>query len=404
MTNQERLIEYLLGNKEKGSTGYLKDDISNGKVIMLSGKWGSGKTHFWQNEIANDKLKKELKDKRKVYSYTSLYGKSSIEEIENDIFSQAYSSAIGGENFITKGFATFTKRMKRFGSSKIANGLKEEQKDNIERTALSRLNNGGIICFDDFERKSKDIDLNDIFGFITQLTINFNCKVVIILNDDVFEGEEKNIFSNVKEKSVSKFLKYEPSINELFDSIFDNDERYSILSEHKDCILKTIEETKELNARIYIQILDNLLEWIDKKQEINDNVLRCLILVNINFIKNHYIFYYDNSDSIWLLSKIFKENNTMTVSIANKLNNFIKKDNRDSYTHKSELIDIFKQIKQKNYTKEKNKEEINMINLNSNLIWIFWKFEINLKYRQNISIEQLNKINNFIETGILIDD
>ncbi len=74
------------------------------------GKW---KTHFWQNEIATETLKKELKNKREVYSYISLYGKTSIEEIENDIFSQAYSSAIGGENFVTKGFSTFTKRMKR---------------------------------------------------------------------------------------------------------------------------------------------------------------------------------------------------------------------------------------------------------------------------------------------------
>jgi tRNA A37 threonylcarbamoyladenosine biosynthesis protein TsaE len=46
MTNQERLEEYLVG-----TNGYLKSDISNGKVIMLSGKWGSGKTHFWKNRI-----------------------------------------------------------------------------------------------------------------------------------------------------------------------------------------------------------------------------------------------------------------------------------------------------------------------------------------------------------------
>ncbi len=41
MTNQERIKEYLVGEN-----GYLKADISNGKVIMLSGKWGSGKLTF----------------------------------------------------------------------------------------------------------------------------------------------------------------------------------------------------------------------------------------------------------------------------------------------------------------------------------------------------------------------
>ena len=41
---------------------------------------------------------------------------------------------------------------------------------------------------------------------------------------------------------------------------------------------KTIEETQELNARIYIQVLDNLVEWTEKNQEKSDEVLRSLIL------------------------------------------------------------------------------------------------------------------------------
>lgn len=56
--------------------------------------------------------------------------------------------------------------------------VREEQKEEKTKTLL---NSGAIICFDDFERKSKDIDLNDLFGFITNLTIEFDCKVVIIL-------------------------------------------------------------------------------------------------------------------------------------------------------------------------------------------------------------------------------
>ena len=54
MTNQERLQEYLVGNN-----GYLKSDISNGKVIMLSGKWGSGKTYFWRNVIEKDLIQNQ---------------------------------------------------------------------------------------------------------------------------------------------------------------------------------------------------------------------------------------------------------------------------------------------------------------------------------------------------------
>ncbi|MDD3008288.1 MAG: P-loop NTPase fold protein [Arcobacter sp.] len=404
-SNQQRLEEYLVG-----TNGYLKKDISNGKVIMLSGKWGSGKTFFWKNIIATDEFKKELSDKNSAYSYVSLYGKSSIEEIENDIFAQIYFSAIGGDNLVTKTFSTFTKYSKRYGNlfssfdfSKLAEGLENEQKDNKERVALERLKNGAIICFDDFERKSKDIDLNDLFGFITNLTIEFDCKVVIILNDDVFEGEEKDVFSRVKEKSVSKFLKYEPSIKELFETIFNSDEQYRKLDEHKQIILQTIEETKELNARIYIQVLDNLVEWIDKKQETDENILRCLILVNINFILFHTIFYRDeklNDSSVFNSHKILKlSNEAFDYMVSNYvgMNSFVEPKTFEDYIAKT---------KKRCFLDKSINDEIIKIRIKfieDNLILFKSDYFANkLNISKNVNDETFQKINNFIETGILI--
>ena len=198
MSNQKRLEEYLIGNEEKKVVGYLKDTLSNGKVIMLSGKWGSGKTFFWK-EIIEKNLKKE----KIPNNYISLYGKSSIQEIKNEVFlkifegmdifkidEKSFGLAKDTANLITD----ITKSVSVFGFnldlSKIVDKsfeklekVKEEKK---EKDIKNTLNSGAIICFDDFERKSKDIDLNDLFGFITQLTLNFDCKVVIILNDDVY--------------------------------------------------------------------------------------------------------------------------------------------------------------------------------------------------------------------------
>ena len=397
-SNQERLKDYLVGND-----GYLKNNISNGKVIMLSGKWGSGKTFFWKNIIATDEFKKELSDKNSAYSYVSLYGKSSIEEIENDIFAQIYFSAIGGDNLVTKTFSTFTKYSKRYGNlfssfdfSKLAEALEGEQKDNKERVALERLKNGAIICFDDFERKSKDIDLNDLFGFITNLTMEFDCKVVIILNDDVFEGEEKKIFSNVKEKSVSKFLKYEPSIKELFETIFNSDEEYRKLDDYKEIILNTIEETEELNARIYIQVLDNLVEWIDKKQETDEDILRCLILVNINFILYHNIFQIENykkhhmNFSETLEKRINLKNRILKRGIIDLTNEFLEK----KYNPNTPFIENLKNSK-------KDSKIYEFIDNSTNELKSLY-FAYLLEINKNVSDKTFQKINNFIETGILI--
>ncbi|CAM3554898.1 P-loop NTPase fold protein [Arcobacter aquimarinus] len=399
MANAKILKEYLVDE----NNGYLLNDNNNGKVIMLSGKWGSGKTHFWKKIIATDELKKELSIKNSAYSYVSLYGKSSIEEIENDIFAQLYFSAIGGENIVTQKVSTFTKYTKRYGSifsekiEKFANGVKEEQKDNQERIALERLKNGAIICFDDFERKSKDIDLNDLFGFITQLTLNFDCKVVIILNDDVFKGEEKDVFSKVKEKSVSKFLKYDPSIKELFETIF-SIKRYRVLDKYKEIILKTIEETEELNARIYIQVLDNLVEWIEKKQEMNDAILRYLIFININFILYHCHFIEKkmNDGKLFFIKELDYISDKNFQILSKEFFNILNKKEINvnliideittspSMTQKNKLIDF-----------------INDNKIYIKIWYLFYRYKINYIGTNNVLFQ---KINNFIETGILIDE
>lgn len=414
MSSKSRLEKYLIGED-----GYLKSEISNGKVIMLSGKWGSGKTYFWKNKIQtvlNDENKKIPNH------YISLYGKTSIQEIKNEVFLKIFESVDSFEseektkNIVKSSIdvvSSLTKSISVFGMSldlsKITDKSFEKidsllQDEKLKRTE-TYLNNGAVICFDDFERKSKDIDLNDLFGFITQLTLNFDCKVVIILNDDVFDGEEKKIFSNVKEKSVSKFLKYELSIDELFKTIFNSDERYRKLDEYKVIILKTIEETQELNARIYIQVLDNLVEWIGNKKETNDDVLRCLILVNINFILNHQIFdmnVIERNASWQEKGKSIDYKIKTQVEIPKELKQYLLENSFNNLKNKIQIKE--KEMLKRNVNAIDNTTAlIEFVDKNISLVksYIFLFKYINNK---NIDDETFQKINNFIETGILINE
>ena len=94
MNNIEKLKEYLVGSK-----GYLLNDkLSNGKVIMLSGAWGSGKTHFWDNEI-REKLDKNI--------YVSLYGKKSILDIENEVLTKSILKELPDDNKIVENLSLF---------------------------------------------------------------------------------------------------------------------------------------------------------------------------------------------------------------------------------------------------------------------------------------------------------
>lgn len=250
MTNTEKLKQYLL----EGNNAFLLNTNNNGKTIMLSGVWGAGKTHFWQNEI-EPKLKDKLRKDDKACVYVSLYGKESISEIKFEIFKEAYN-AIVNENIISKGASLMSSLTPSFGEKSLSDIFDKLNKKAKESRSKEILDRGSVICLDDFERKSKSIDLNDLFGLISHLALSLKCKVIIILNSDVFEAEEAEMFKRVKEKTVNKFFYFEPTIDELFESIF-KDNKYDKLKDYKSKILDTIKETEELNARLYMQVLDN---------------------------------------------------------------------------------------------------------------------------------------------------
>ncbi len=412
--NMKILKNYLV-EKENA---YLLDDNNNGKTIMLSGKWGSGKTHFWIEKIV-----KNLKEKKIPNHYISLYGKTSIEQIKNEVFLKIYES-VDSDKLLKKTIKTakssagvvssLVKSVSVFGLSvdlskitdPVFENVEQIQDENKLKKTEEYLNSGAIICFDDFERKSKDIDLNDLFGFISQLTIEFNCKVVIILNDDVFEGEEKKIFSNVKEKTVSKYLYFNPSIQELFEVIFEKKikdrngkevYKYENLFKHKDMILKTIEETQELNARIYIQILDNILEW-GKKRNYDDNLIRCLILVNVNFILYHNIV----NKKIYNVGTKVEIYTPVKLEVKSRIDNFLLIYKNIKFISNNQFIYELKNNIKTNKNSSENEKLRNLEILKEDESYIKSSyFATQLNIGRGINDQTFQKINNFIETGIL---
>ena len=171
------------------------------------------------------------------------------------------------------------------------------------------------------------------------------------------------------------------------------------LNDYKEIILKTIEETEELNARIYIQVLDNLVEWIEKKQEIDDNVLRCLILVNIYFILYHTIFYKqersylikDFNDKFELDSNNF---DSRTYFQSGKTYEPIPYETVEKYLNYLEKrILIGEQIDINKKYIEDNKK-----------LYESKFFANNFDISKNVDEKTFQKINNFIETGILINE
>ena len=74
-----------------------------------------------------------------------------------------------------------------------------------------------IICFDDFERISNKLDIKDVMGLANQLKLEKNCQIILILDEDKAESENKEKYAKYKEKLIDDTIiinSVEPLIRE----------------------------------------------------------------------------------------------------------------------------------------------------------------------------------------------
>ena len=393
MSTLKVLKKYLVGE-----SGYLLNDDNNGKTVMLSGTWGSGKTHFWLEDI-----KPLLSEKKQKNIYISLYGRESISELKFEVLKEAYNLEVK-DDIISKSASMLSTIAPSLGEKSLVDSFDKLNKKAKEKKAEEILKSGSIICLDDFERKSKNIDLNDLFGYISQLALDYNCKVVIILNSDVFEGEEANVFKTVKEKTVNKFFYFEPERRELFDSIYDReDNKYENLDTYKEHIFNAIDETEELNARIYIQVLDNCLEWVGGRRDNFEDYSNVLIWATVAFFRHNLLFQFP--EKIIVSGRSMGGDEIDYYSIMESFpKQILSTFGEDMHLTGNEFFQkLLSNAVNERYIKNDSLREYCEVWVRENKydIEVLWKYGYRLLLSENVNIDVFNEIYKYLKLGIL---
>lgn len=410
MSIVQQLKDYFI----KDDSSFLESDDNKGKVIMISGVWGSGKTFFWKNVIVNELKKPNI--------YISLYGKDSIDSVQQELFIKVCNlerESTVKNDIVSKTYSVFSflgRSICAFGidGKQFFEGIDSLNKNIKKNKAIESLStNNIIICFDDFERKSTKIDLHDLFGFITQLALEFKCKIVIILNEDLFKNKDAEIFKRVKEKTVNKFIEFKPTIEELFTMIFNSDVKYKHVAKFKDVILSSIEEINELNARTYIQILDNCVEYYIHDTTIEDKHIRTLSIATAIFTNNNVLFYPSKTSQ--------NVHETLKIDLFTNLPDYIRKILNQKITNPPEGVienkDQFFEIIKKEYSNrnaaigsakdrtstpdEILKPDILFLIENINLFWLIYFYCYKINFKKDLSNDEVIIINDFIKKGFI---
>ncbi|EOT49444.1 MULTISPECIES: P-loop NTPase fold protein [Enterococcus] len=288
MNRLEEIIKNYLQNEEN-------------YALQIDGKWGTGKTFFIKNSIIPG-----LEEQENLVVYFSVYGFSSLEELKKELFYQIIS-VLSEKKDIWDSINKLNKKFQKISDfiynnnfksfSSITDLIIETYKDNYLKNSIN--NQVLVIFIDDLERLSNKIDLNDLLGFIlNEILENMKFKVVFISNSLEILNSDK--FQKIKEKLISRTVKFEHNISDIENLIFKN-HRNQFIKENsqwiKNLLLSQYElKNKEvLNLRTLFSILTSF-DFIESelRSKINElepnlkNKIKKSIFLNIFVITIEY--------------------------------------------------------------------------------------------------------------------
>lgn len=351
--------------------------LDEGFVVALNGEWGIGKTHFW-NAFIEKNLIKEQEEKK--IAYISLFGKDKLSDIESDIILQVSKRAKIKENL--------DKYIGSIGiyGAKISSLVALIPKSDFRDT---------IICFDDFERKSKKIDSEDILGLITQFKEQKNCKIIMIYNE--IEILDKKVLSNYKDKVIDYELHYKPTVKESYFTVS------SRLKAFTSYPLKYLNSKGINNIRVIKRLINSLNDFEFLASELIDYpIIEEEIIYNLMRLSTVNAKYSDfdlNKLIKYVEKKRLSENKKFDID--NEFENmlYLLDINNDYffsneileniiYYIKNSIIDkesLLKIIKEKKLNYEKDKIGIEVRN-------IYLEYTYNLKYDSNKFVKDMSEI------------
>lgn len=284
--NKDELLNVLLN--------FYKSDEN---VILIDGKWGSGKTYLINEFIQNF-------NKLPIY-YVSMLGSRNVNDINTNLYIE-----INKHSSINQIVPSSINPLK----------IKFNETTSLDFILKRNHDANAIIIFDDFERYSSS-DYDSFLSYVSNLVL-FKAKVIVVSNLKELGGGEKLIFDEFKEKIFDHIYKAELFTNNVIDiklhefSKFVKSDSLNILKSNIRLVDKLYFLLKSINKDNVFNYLNNEIksEIIDistvflsiyyNQSKLNysqEKLMRADINVS-NFIKE----YINDEDSYWEIIHIYE--------------------------------------------------------------------------------------------------
>jgi len=237
---------------------YLGLTHAPGFAVLVSGPWGIGKTH-----LMDVFLKEKFGEDRSAYVRVSLYGLSTIEEIDDALFQAAFPAFTGTPAKVAGRIANIKEFLNKFRAE--------------------------IYVFDDLERCEAPID--KVLGYINQFVEHGEAKVIVVGNEQEISTDDD--YARKREKLIGKTLQVQSAFDEAFaDFVANIDDRKAreFVQANADDIATIYTLSKLDNLRILQQTMwdfERFFTALAPEQQANKDasgtLLRLLFVLSFEF-------------------------------------------------------------------------------------------------------------------------
>lgn len=227
-------------------------------ALMLTGKWGCGKTYLIEHKLTEVS---EFKEKFCMIRI-SLYGEDSLERIHKRIRQEYLLRVIGvrkeRKKRDLKQQEEAMKSIKNVVGSiprvpNVAKTIFSISPSDFVNVAPKIGNKELVLVFDDLERNN--LSEFEVLGCINEYCENRKIKTIIVANEEKLKdtGEQESRYQEIKEKTIARTIFYQPDYQEVIAGIIDsyvgNGDYKKVLRDNKESIYKAFLETKIYNIR-----------------------------------------------------------------------------------------------------------------------------------------------------------
>lgn len=242
------------------------------KVIALTGKWGTGKSHLWR-EV------KEASDDERVKGavYVSLFGLSTIDQMKKKLIEMVIPGAESNPGLwesakqaVSSGVKVLEGFHKGFGAI-----------NDIGLFLAPAMLRNKVIVLDDIERKHEKLNVEEVMGFIDEFTQSHGVRIVLILNSD--QLADKKMWDTLREKVVDQELRLDTTPAEAFDIAVK-----IVPTPYADRIKETLQECSIANIRIACKVIKAVNRILGKREDLSGDVLSRVVPSTVLLAATHY--------------------------------------------------------------------------------------------------------------------